>query len=271
MKPLWLVCAVGAAAATFTFATGDAAAETSTTQPIVQDAVEAAAKTDKVGVSVKGVIKFKGEHKPLPPLSIGKDASTGCGEVPMEDRSLLVDGNGGIANVVVSLKAKDFKVQIPKEPVVIDQRGCRFEPHVMAVPAGTTLRFLNSDGTNHNIHTYAKKNQNKNNNVSGGQNLDHKVDQAEVFEVKCDIHPWMKGYVFVTKDTHFAVTNVAGEFELKGVPDGAYKLSLWHETMGKAKTKEVTVKNGTIAEITHEWEKAAKGKGKGKRGGRRKR
>ncbi|MEX1025145.1 MAG: carboxypeptidase regulatory-like domain-containing protein [Planctomycetota bacterium] len=271
MKPFWLVFALGSAAAVYALGAGETGAATpaaSSDAALTQDAA-AEATAEVTAGTVTGSIVFDGERPdPKPPLNVGAKESEGCmGEVPLEDRSLLISEKGGIANVVVSLEAKGYEVKIPEEPIVIDQIACRFEPHVQVVPAGATLKFTNSDGTNHNIHTYAKKNQNKNSNVSGGQALETKVEHAEEFETKCDIHSWMNAWVVVSSDTHYTVTDAEGQFTLADVPDGAYKLSLWHETLGKGKTAEVEVKKGAVAKITHKW--SAKDDKKG--GGRRRR
>ncbi len=143
------------------------------------------------------------------------------------------------------------------------QKGCRFRPNVVVVPAGATLRFDNSDDTNHNIHTFAKKNQAVNKNVAGGTTLDLKLDKAEVIDVKCDVHTWMKGYVVVTDATHWDVTAADGSFAITGRPPGEYKVSWWHGQLGKGKV-EVTVEAGKPTKLTHKVG-AKKRKGGGRR------
>ena len=205
---------------------------------------------DETGV-IEGMVSFDGDRPdPLPPLSIGETEAKGCCppgvEVDKTDRSLLIDEKGGICNVVVTLTAKDFERPAP-EPVVLDQKHCRFEPSVVVVPVGAELKFHNSDEVNHNIHTYAKKNKALNNNVASGSVASQTLDKDEEFEVKCDIHPWMLSNVYVTEATHWGVSGLDGKFRIEGVPPGTYKLEYWHGRLGKGKTEEITVTGGATA------------------------
>ncbi len=188
--------------------------------------------------SISGTITFDGKvPEPKPALSIKEAETEGCvhtdGKMDAADRSLLISKEGAIANVVLTIEATDVKV--PEEPIVLDQKGCRFEPRVVVAPVGSTVRFLNSDETNHNIHTFCKKNQALNKNVAGGANLEQKLDKAEVIDVKCDVHTWMKSYVIVTEASHYAVTGADGTFKIEGLPAGEYKVEWWHEELGKGK------------------------------------
>ena len=225
------------------------------------------ASNDDFG-SISGKVTWEGDRPdPKPDLEYKEEATVGCkhgGEgLAKNDESLLISDAGGVANVVMTIEASG-EAQIPTEPVVFDQEGCRFHPHVAVVPVGATLRFLNSDETNHNIHTYAKKNQPINKNVAAEGTLDQVLEKAEVIDIKCDIHPWMKGYVEVTDATHWATTSADGSFKLTGVPPGEYEISWWHEELGKGKTEKVTVEAGKEASIEH-----MVGAKKKKSGGRR--
>jgi plastocyanin len=212
------------------------------------------AKVDDTMGTISGKITFAGEKpEAKAPLTIKDKETVGCihggSGVDTADRTLMISADGGVANVVLVLKA-DVDKEVPSEPIALDQKGCRFEPHVLVVPAGATLRFDNSDETNHNIHTFARKNQPINKNVAGGSNLDQKVDKAETIEIKCDVHTWMKGYVIVTDGTSWAVSGSDGSFKLEGVPAGDYTVEVWHEELGKDKAK-VTVKAGENTELDH--------------------
>ena len=226
-------------------------------------------KADETG-TITGTVVWKGEKpKARPALTMGEKETAGCHhgeELNSADRTLLIDPSGGVANVVLTIEVDGATAAITTEPVVLDQKGCRFEPHVLVVPAGTTLRYDNSDETNHNIHSFAKKNKAVNQNVAGGTNFDQKVDKSEVIEIKCDVHPWMKGYVVVTDATHFAKSNADGSFKIEGLPAGDYKVSWWHEELGKGKTEKVTVTAGAEAAL-----KVEVGAKANKKGGRRRR
>lgn len=194
---------------------------------------------------ITGHILFEGEKPKVKPLTVAAAQAGNCcaaGEnVDDQDRSLLIGEKLGIANVVVSLTVKDAKVQVPEKPVVYNQVSCRFEPHVLVVPVGTTVSFKNSDKCVHNVHLYAFHNTGFNRAVPEGKDAKGTFKRAESIKVSCDIHPWMAGWVVVTDATHWALTDAEGGFSLEGIPAGTYELQVWHEKLGKAKT-EVTVK-----------------------------
>ncbi len=233
-----------------------------------QEAVEAAAK-DSVG-SISGKVTWTGDRpEPKADITMGEKESVGCvhhqGGPDTADRSLLISDKGGVANVVFTVEVDGMKPKIPAEPIVLDQSGCRFEPHVQVLPVGATIRYDNSDETNHNIHTYAKKNQAVNKNVAGGTNFEQVLEKAESIDVKCDIHPWMKGYVVVTDATHWGISGPDGSFNIDGLPPGTYTVEWWHEELGKGKTEKVTVEAGKAATLAHEVGEAKKSSGKKRR------
>ncbi len=228
-----------------------------------------APRSDETG-SITGKFVWEGERpEPKPKLTIKETETTGCKHggsgVDAEDHSLMIDANGGVGNVVVTVTVKDTPPAVPADPIVMDQLGCKFDPRVIVVPVGGTLRFGNSDETNHNIHTFAKKNQPMNKQVAGGSNLDIKLDKAEVVDVKCDVHTWMKAFVFVTDASKWAVTSTDGSFKLEGLPPGEYVLDYWHEELGKGKTEKVVVEAGKTAMVEHKLSAKKEGGGKRKR------
>ena len=218
--------------------------------------------------TVTGTVMFEGEVPKAKALSIKEEQSAGCCApgVKLDDgaRSLMISKDGGIANVVITLTVDGAKVELPSEPVEIDQVGCRFEPHLSVVHVGTTVRYKNSDTISHNVHTYALKNEGLNKTVAAGGKLDQKLEKAEAVRIACDIHPWMESYVFVTEGTHFTFTGSDGSFKLEGVPAGDYKLQIWHEKLGKGKGSVTVKADGSSDAVSIKM-------GAKKKGGRRRR
>jgi len=209
---------------------------------------------------------------PLPALRIEPAAAKGCCaegvQVDAVDRRRRIDALGGVADVVFTFSPKSGEVEAPlrEEPVVINQRECHFEPHITVVRVGETVRYMNSDSTNHNVNVKAKKNGSFNNNVAAGGKMDKKLEKAERITIGCDIHPWMSATVVVTDAVYHAVSGLDGGFTVEGVQPGTYSVEWWHETLGKGKLDDVSVTAGETAEVAH---KLKEGGGGGARRRRR--
>jgi plastocyanin len=157
----------------------------------------------------------------------------------------VVAGDGGtLQNVVVYVKEGlgDRTFDAPKDPVELAQKGCMYEPHVVALMAGQDLKVVNNDQTTHNIHPSPKDNREWNKSQPPGADpINDSFARAEVaIPVKCNVHPWMKSYVAVFKHPYFAVTGKDGSFKIKNLPPGTYTLEAWQEKYG-ATTQQVTI------------------------------
>jgi plastocyanin len=183
---------------------------------------------------------------------------------------MVVTGkDGGLANAVVSITKGEGQA-LPgddapaKNPGVLDQKGCQYVPHVIAVQVGQPIVVKNSDALLHNVHTQPEKNQPANIAqpfVDPGKKLPVPTD-AEYVHTKCDIHPWMSAWIAVIDNKYFAVTDKDGKYELPtGLPDGNYTLHVWHEKYGEQDQK-ITVKDGkATGNFTFKAEAAMNGKG----------
>jgi len=202
-------------------------------------ALSSQAQDAKDGATVSGVVKFKGpkpERKPNEALLGQAFCKEACaGKAPLEDKWVF-GKNGGddtFGNVLVyvskGLEGKTFEP--PKEPVVLDQVGCVYVPHVVALMTGQTLEIRNSDATLHNVMCNPFKNKpfNEGMPVKGGKI--EKVFAKPEFKVdlRCVLHPWMLAYAHVLDHPFFAVTKEDGSFTIKGLPPGEYELSVKHE------------------------------------------
>jgi plastocyanin len=183
---------------------------------------------------VRGVVKFAGAPPAATPLRVTKDTRTCGAEVP--DESLLVE-NGRLANVVVSVKGAPAA---PPAHATLDQQGCRFVPHVQAVPLGSTLEIANDDPLLHNIHGWLGRMTEFNvPQPSKGMRTPAKLERPGVIAVRCDVHGWMSAWLVVAEGPA-AVAGRDGSFTLRDVPPGSYTVTAWHERLGE-KTAQVKV------------------------------
>jgi plastocyanin len=157
---------------------------------------------------------------------------------------LLVGANDGVQNVFVYVKdgLGSRTYPVPTDPVHLDQRGCRYVPHVFGIQVGQTLRVANSDSALHNVNSSPTANRGFNFGQPAGVPPATRVfDRAEVgVPFRCDVHSWMNAYAGVVPHPFFAVTKEDGSFEIKGLPQGTYTVEAWHEQLG-AQTQSVTV------------------------------
>ncbi len=206
------------------------------------------------GASLTGKVLFEGA--PPAPQLIRMDADPACllqhKEGAMSEE-VVVNPNGTLKNVFVyvreGLEGKTFEP--PKEPVIFDQKGCHYEPHVFGIRVNQPLQILNSDGTLHNVHSLPKNSKEFNLGMPiQGMKLTQKFTAPEVMvKIKCEVHPWMAAYAGVLDHPFFAVTGEDGSFILKDLPSGEYVLEAWHERYG-TQTATVKVPETTEASFT---------------------
>lgn len=197
--------------------------------------------------TIVGVVRFDGPAPAPRSLEVSGDDKI-CHQEPIPAEDLVVSSDGKIRWAVASIKkikkGKPFSAEDPENPVALNQKGCRFVPHVIVVPTGRTFRILNSDGILHNTHLLPKKNGLWNKAMPPQvKHLDTKFKRSERIPVKCDVHAWMKGWIIVTDHPYCEVTGPDGTFRMENVPVGTQTLEVWHETLGKLK-QQVTVKAG---------------------------
>jgi plastocyanin len=186
--------------------------------------------------SLKGTVKFEGTAPK--PSRIDMSADPLCAkarQTPATTEDIVVGGNGGLTNVVVyvsdGLTSHSFSP--PEQPATLEQKGCQYRPHVLALQANQKLDVVNSDETTHNIHPTPNNNREWNMSQPHGVPLEQTFAREEIaIPVKCNVHPWMKGYIAVFKHPFFAVTDKDGSFDLKNLPPGTYTITAWHEKLG---------------------------------------
>ena len=195
--------------------------------------------------SVSGEVRLEGTPPPREDLGIGSVAGCAGHASPPLSESVIVTG-GKVQNVVVHVKRglEGRVFTIPREPVTIDQKGCVFVPHVVAVQTYEPVRFTNGDPLLHNVRAATERNKSFNVALSAqGSDRTTQFKTAEFVPIRCDVHAWMSAYVAVVDNPFHAVTGADGAFTLTGLPAGTYVLEAWHETLGTA-AQEVTIAAG---------------------------
>jgi len=206
-----------------------------------------------LGGDVSGKITFEGKVPKMKPLKIAADpVCVANNTTPPKKEWLLVDGNGGLKNVLVYVSDGATPSAAPSKHVVLDQKGCVYTPHVVGIQAGQPLDILNSDGTLHNIHALPKKNREFNKAMPKfKKKMTTQFDTPEApFKIKCDVHPWMGAFIGVFDHPYFAVSGDDGSFTISGLNPGSYTITAWHEKL-RTKSMTVTVGDGsTTADFT---------------------
>jgi len=187
------------------------------------------------GGTIKGTVKSDANQKYPMTIKTQKDQDV-CGA--SHPNLSIPNPNGAVPNCIITLdhitEGKDF----PKQEYSLDQRGCDFHPHVQIVKLGLPVVMINSDHALHNYHIF----YNGETVVNEAQPEDappREVDlkQKGLHTVTCDVHPWMKGYIWMAEHPYCTLCDSSGAFVLTDVPPGKYKLILWRDNWNLEEAK----------------------------------
>ena len=191
-----------------------------------------------LAATITGTVTYDGKVPNLKPIDMGADAACAKMHGTPQSSDVLVLGSGNtMANIMVNVASglpagKTYPA--PKDPVVMDQKGCHYDPHVFGLMVGQPFKVLNSDGILHNVHALPKINAPFNMAMPPTVKESTKsFGQAEgMFMIKCDVHPWMSSFAGVFNNPFFSVTKGDGKFTIAGLDAGTYELQAWHEKLG---------------------------------------
>lgn len=176
----------------------------------------------------------------------GEPACRAAHPAPVAFPDVETGDHGALEDVVVYIKSGlgNESFSAPGTPVTLDQKGCMYSPHVVALMTNQTLLIRNSDPTVHNVHLLARANRPWNKSEPFGvPPLQETFSRPELaMPLVCNVHPWMRGYIFVFANPYFQVTSRSGEFTLRNLPPGTYTIEAWQEKFG---TLDETVKLGS--------------------------
>ena len=193
--------------------------------------------------TLEGTVRLNPPQAPLANRVENATDPAVCGRShTLED--LVVSRDGGIASAIVALDDVPADRVPPAAParLTLDNRQCRFVPHVAVLTTGSVVTMLNSDAVLHTVHLYGPREANLALPLQG-MRIPHTLDRPGLVVVKCDVHGWMQAFLRVDHHPFHAVTTVSGAFRLPRIPPGEYTLSVWHERLGEQR-RRVDVRAG---------------------------
>jgi plastocyanin len=202
--------------------------------------------------SIGGTIHFTGKAPERVEIDMAQDPV--CGASPANNTEQYVVHGGGLANVFIYVKdgLGNRIYPAPSDPVVVDQKGCRFTPHVVGAMVGQPVKFTNSDPTMHNVHMTPQIGGNQTTDISqapNGAGETRTLAKPELMiPVRCNNHPWMEAFINVSANPFFAVSDADGHFTIKGLPPGTYTIVADHEVLGQQSATVTVTAKGTAAQ-----------------------
>ena len=200
---------------------------------------------------IRGRVGFEGKPPQRRAITMSSEAACHLPRTLTLSEDVVVAPDGALKNVYVHVVSGlgDRVFAAPPAPAVMDQVGCMFVPHVLAVQAGQVVTFQSSDPVLHNVRAAAKKNRAFNVSMPvKGRTVSRWFADPEVVPVRCDVHAWMSGYIAVESHPFGRVTGADGTFSLEGLPAGEYEIEAWHEKLG-AQRKTIKVSDGQPATV----------------------
>jgi hypothetical protein len=218
------------------------------------------------GGTISGTVKWSGPAPRSAEFPITKDTQV-CDPDSKKNADLerlIVGPEGGVANTVVYLKniAAGKAMQLPEQRRHLDQKKCRYIPHILLVPQGGTLDMMSSDATLHTVH------------MDGAATFNlpfpfpsrvttRTVQTAGLVHLRCNGgHVWMNAEMFVAPHPYYAVTDESGRFQFTDVPPGTYQIVAWHEgwsLAGKEQSYDVLTQHSVQRPVftsAKTWEKS---------------
>ncbi|MBZ0166004.1 MAG: carboxypeptidase regulatory-like domain-containing protein [Candidatus Omnitrophica bacterium] len=209
--------------------------------------------------TISGTVKYEGKVPKFREIKMEADpvCLTKHANPVFPDFLLLGEGNtlGNVfVRVLSGLPKTDYPT--PTKAAVLDQKGCMYTPHVLAVMVNQPIDILNPDGTLHNVHAVGKINKQFNIAMPKfRKKITQSFAKPEVMvKMKCDVHPWMGAYIAVMEHPYFAVSEADGQFKIDNLPAGEYEIEAWHEKLGTQKVR-VSLAEGETEEINFTFSK----------------
>jgi hypothetical protein len=191
--------------------------------------------------NLKGKFIYAGSPPATIKITPDKDVEV-CGKHELVNEELLVGKDGGIANVLIyvrlargaEIKTHPDYEKTANDKIEYDNKGCRFNPHILPIRLTQTLVLHNSDACGHNSNLQPLGDEPVNPLLPAGGAFEYKFSKPQTVPqgVSCNIHPWMKGHILPLSHPYAAVSAPDGSFEIKNLPEGEWEFQVWHEKSG---------------------------------------
>ena len=187
--------------------------------------------------TITGTVKLEGPPPQYRPIDMSAEAAcVQANPKPVVPPIVVTGPHGALANAVVYVKSGlgSYRFDTPATPVVLDQKGCMYVPRVLAIMVNQPFQVNNEDQTIHNVHPMPRENKAWNESEPVGEPpIQRTFPKPELaIPIACNIHPWMRAFLFVFAHPYFDITPPTGEFALKNLPPGTYTIEAWHERFG---------------------------------------
>ncbi len=202
--------------------------------------------------SIEGTVHLAGKAPERIEIDMAQDPACAFSPQGKNLTEGIIAEKAGLANVYIYVKdgLGNKMYAAPSEPAMLDQKGCRYVPHVLAAMVGQPVEFRNSDPTMHNVHMQPTVGGNQQFDISqppnGGMTRHAFAKPELMIPVRCNNHPWMQAFLNVAPNPFFAITGADGHFSIQGLPPGTYTLVADQEQLGEQQTT-VTVAAKTAA------------------------
>jgi hypothetical protein len=218
------------------------------------------------GGTISGTVKWAGPVPHAPTFPITKDPQI-CDRESAKSRDLerlIVGLQGGVANTIVYLKniTSGKALELPEQRRHLNQKQCRYIPHILLVPQNATLSMMSSDATLHTIHMEGAATFNLPFPFTDRVTT-RAMSTPGLVHLRCNGgHVWMNAEMMVVSNPYYAVTDESGTFEFTDVPPGTYQIVAWHEgwnLLGKEHAYDVLTERSVERPMFSEpktWEKS---------------
>ena len=172
------------------------------------------------------------------------------GELPSS--SLLFSADGGLQNAVIALKGEFPDAPVPAATTVLDQHNYQFEPHILVLEPGQTLKIGNGDPMAHDVRVFDGAKMLYQFGMDPFQNpVENELAKPGIYTIRCGLHSWMHAFVVKTAHPYVAVSDEKGEFKISGIPAGKHLLHVWHETLGEGEISAEVSGANPAAEVVY--------------------